>query len=69
MIENIELLHGDKFRENRFVYQFLHFSRTVIFGPYEDQEEAKTAFQKRYGYWPGDAIEVIPYVNDPRERR
>jgi hypothetical protein len=34
---------------------------TTDFGPYATQNEAKSAFQRRYGYWPVDAIYSTNY--------
>lgn len=31
---------------------------TAVFGPYRSEHEAKTAFQRIYGFWPADAIKV-----------
>ena len=42
----------------RYVYRFAHRARVVEVGPYANSTEAKDAFQRVYGYWPGDAVEV-----------
>lgn len=31
------------------------------FGPYRSQDEAKSAFQRVFGYWPEDATDFRPY--------
>jgi hypothetical protein len=41
----------------KYYYTFLTRTRYVFFGPYETEDEAKTAFQRKYGYWPEDAIQ------------
>jgi hypothetical protein len=48
----------------RYTYTFLNRTRVVSFGPYEDQDEAKTAFQRVYGYWPEDALTEVPYITE-----
>ncbi len=35
--------------------------RTADFGPYDNMNEAKSAFQRAYGYWPVDAIYSTNY--------
>lgn len=32
------------------------------FGPYRSEDEAKAAFQRNFGTWPGDAISTRPYA-------
>lgn len=44
------------------LFTFWHMTRRVEFGPYASEDEAKGAFQRRYGYWPDDAVEVTPYA-------
>ena len=65
----IKLKTNEVLVENRFVYSFIHKTKIKHFGPYESLEEAKTAFQSRYGYWPEDPVNTDGYVNDPRSRR
>lgn len=43
------------------LYAFFHNTRVVWFGPYENEREAKLAFQWKYGYWPSDTIESKVY--------
>lgn len=45
----------------RFLYYFLHKTRIKEFGPYQTVEEAQEAFQKRYGYWPGEPKSIGSY--------
>lgn len=33
----------------------------VDFGPYDTEVDAKRAFQRRYGYWPNDALYATAY--------
>ena len=43
------------------VYTFYHMTRKVEFGPYDCEDYAKVAFQRRFGYWPENAIDAYPY--------
>lgn len=45
------------------VYAFMKGVYVKWFGPYASEEEAKEAFQRRYGYWPEDALSIEPYVS------
>lgn len=65
----IKLPTGEVLHENRFVYTFMHGVKLKHFGPYENIEEAQTAFQQRYGYWPGPCEHIEGYVNDPRDKK
>lgn len=43
----------------RFLFAFQkNAGKTVEFGPYPDMDEAKEAFQRRFGTWPSDALAV-----------
>lgn len=44
------------------LFTFNHRNRRVEFGPYVTQDEAKSAFQRQYGYWPEDAVKTEAYV-------
>lgn len=46
------------------IWVFMHGIKRKEFGPYDTEDEAKEAFQRRYGYWPEDAIEVFPWPRD-----
>jgi len=43
------------------LWTFNHKDRTVEFGPYYYEDEAKSAFQRAYGYWPESAISSRPW--------
>lgn len=38
-------------------FAFMHNTKLKWFGPYETSSEARDAFQRTYGYWPG-AVEA-----------
>lgn len=41
----------------RYIYSFKNHNRNIVdFGPYEDEVEAKNAFQRVYGYYPANAV-------------
>ena len=42
-------------------WTFVHGARTVEFGPYYSEHNAKHAFQFRYGYWPNPAVSSRPW--------
>lgn len=48
----------------RFTYTFwnMRLGRKVTFGPYENETQAKEAFQRVYGHWPAYAVAVEVYV-------
>lgn len=48
---------------HRYLYTFPHRERYVEFGPYPNEDEAKEAFQRRYGYWPDDAVKREDWEN------
>lgn len=50
--------------EMRYVYTFRrrYSGKPVEFGPYLDEDEAKAAYQRIYGTWPEDALDVREYV-------
>lgn len=45
---------------------FSHKTKFVWFGPYVTEVEAKEAFQRRFGYWPEDAIHQVEYDSSER---
>ena len=65
----ISLPTGDKFVEDRFVYTFEKPEGGNIrhFGPYENIDEARNAYYRMYGTRPSDAVNISPYVADPRD--
>ena len=65
----VNLGTGDVMHENRFIYTFVHRSKIKTFGPHESLEAAQESFQKVYGYWPGEPLQVVPYALDPRKPR
>ena len=42
-------------------FTFIHRDREVEFGPYRNAESARVAFQRAYGYWPGEVVDMVPY--------
>jgi hypothetical protein len=48
----------------RYVFTFWKTNRFVEFGPYETEDEAKEAFQRRFGFWPEDATSKREYKRE-----
>lgn len=42
--------------QTTYLWTFPHHNRRVEFGPYVTEDEAKSAFQRVYGYWPDHVV-------------
>lgn len=51
----------------KYLWYFSHGTRGKCFGPYETQDDAKEAFQRRFGYWPEDAYKNEEYYGTQAE--
>lgn len=49
--------------KNRFNFTFIHGESSVKIYCNATQDDAKESFQRRFGYWPEDAIWVERYAS------
>lgn len=47
-------------------YAFMHKTKLKWFGPYDSSSEARDAFQRKYGYWPGKVEAEEEWVSNEK---